>query len=148
MVNVSQDRSVWTNFDSGYLKAQEMHPHHATIPIFYSIPENPLLRLMEFKDWMHREKPDAIISATSGVSVLIKAAGYKIGSDIVLAATSILDTNIDAGLNQHSYEIGRIAVRNLIAQIQDRDFGIPEIKQQTFINGEWVNGKTLPDRNA
>lgn len=148
MVNVSHERSIWTNFDSGYLKAQEMHAPHTPIPIFYSILDDPLVRLQEFKEWMHRERPDAIISATSGVSKLLKAAGYKIGSDVGLAATSILDTNIDAGINQNSYEVGRAAVRNLISQIQDNDFGIPEIKQQTFITGEWIDGKTLPDRTS
>lgn len=148
MVNVSQDRSVWTNFDSGYLKAQEAHTPHAPIPIFYATLDDPLLCLPAFKKWMDREQPDAIISATAGVSKLLKATGYRIGFDIGLAATSILDTAIDAGINQHSYEVGRVAVRNLIAQVQDSDFGIPEIKQQTFITGEWVNGKTLPDRTS
>lgn len=147
MVNVSQDRSMWTNFDSGYLKAQEIHSKHTPIPIFYSSPDDPKSTLSGFKEWLNQKRPDAIISATAGVSTLLREAGYRIGSDIGLAATSVLDTTIDAGLNQRSYEVGRVAARNLIAQIQDNDFGIPEIKQQTFITGEWVEGKSLPDRS-
>lgn len=148
MVNVRHEYSSWINFDSGYLKAQEMHSIKKRMPIFHTHPENPSLNLSLFKKWIKQEKPDAIIAATDGVTQFINESGYKVGTEIGLATMTILDTSIDAGIDQNSYEVGRIAARNLIAQIQDNDFGIPKLPHQSLIPGSWVDGKTLPDRSC
>ncbi|MGJ8641611.1 MAG: LacI family DNA-binding transcriptional regulator [Opitutaceae bacterium] len=147
MVNVQHSHTSWVNFDSGYLKAQEKNSSKDRVSIYHSQSEELILEISEFREWMDREQPDAIISATSGVHSLVKAAGYKVGTDIGLATMTLLDTTIDAGINQHSDEIGRIAVRNLIAQIQDNEFGIPKLQHQSLVGGEWVDGATLPDRS-
>lgn len=137
----------WNNFDAGYLKAQDLHREETRIPIFCVNEKNPITQLPEFKEWLGTWKIDAIITATSGVSGMLKAAEYKIGTDIGLATMSLLDTSIDAGIYQNSDEIGRVAALTLITQIQDDDTGVPEIFRKTLVPGVWQNGDSLPDRN-
>lgn len=133
-------------FDAGYLKAQEVFGVQDRLSVFRVNNEGTLLDLDDFKAWMKCERPDAIIAATSGVTALFEAAGYKIGGDLGLATMSVLDTRIDAGIYQNSEEIGRVAALALITQLHDNDIGIPRLFRQTVIGGSWVDGKSLPDR--
>lgn len=137
----------WNNFDAGYLKAQDLNKEETRIPIFCVNEKNPLSQLPEFKEWLETWQIDGIISATGGVSGMLRALGYKIGEDLGLATMSILDTNIDAGIFQNSDEIGRVAALTLIAQIQDNDTGVPEIFRKTLVPGVWRDGHSLPNRN-
>lgn len=145
LVNIERSHLTWTSFDSGYLKAQQELNIEDRIPIYYDTPSDQKSNLVEFMKWLNQYNPDAIISATGGIAKLVKAAGLKPGSDIGLATMTIMDTSIDAGIDQNSYEVGRVAARNLISQIQDNDFGPPELHHQTFVPGTWVDGDTLPD---
>ncbi|MDP4609882.1 MAG: LacI family transcriptional regulator [Opitutales bacterium] len=137
----------WNNFDAGYLKAQDLNAEKNRIPIFSMLEKNPLSQLAQFKEWLEAWQIDAIISATGGVSTMLKAANYEIGTDIGLATMSVLDTSIDAGIYQNSDEIGRVAALSLISQIQDNDTGVPKLFRKTLVQGAWVDGKSLPDRS-
>jgi hypothetical protein len=57
------------------------------------------------------------------------------------------DTPINAGINQNPEEIGRAAVRMLSAQLNHNEFGMPSVRNETLIEGDWVDGPMLPDRN-
>lgn len=138
----------WDDFDAGYLKAQGMNSKETRIPIFCMNGKNPSSQLPEFKEWLDAWEIDAVISATSGVGTMLKAAGYKIGTDIGTATMSVLDTIIDAGIYQNSDEIGRVAALNLITQIQDDDTGVPNLFRKTLVPGVWQDGNSLPDRNC
>lgn len=135
----------WNNFDAGYLKAQDLRREETRIPIFCVNEKKPILQLPEFKEWLETWKIDAIISATGGVSGMLKAAQYEIGTDIGVATMSVLDTSIDAGIYQNSDEIGRVAALSLISQIQDNDTGVPKIFRKTLVPGVWQDGNSLPD---
>ncbi|MGJ8640103.1 MAG: hypothetical protein ACSHYA_12005 [Opitutaceae bacterium] len=147
MVDVSAHLDRY-NFDAGYLKAQAISSGLACLPIFRINVGDKSKNQANFNLWLKRERPDAVIAATGGVTGLLEGAGVTIGEGIGLAAMSILDTRIDAGIYQNSEEIGRVAALSLIAQIQDNDIGVPDIYRQTLVPGTWVNGKSLPDRRA
>ncbi|HAO77501.1 MAG TPA: hypothetical protein DCQ92_00730 [Verrucomicrobia subdivision 3 bacterium] len=66
--------------------------------------------------------------------------------DIGLAALSILDGNADAGIDQNSDEIGKVAIQLLISLINHNECGIPKICREVLIEGQWVNGTTLPSK--
>jgi DNA-binding LacI/PurR family transcriptional regulator len=144
MINVGRSHHTWINFDTGYLKAQQKLKMDERIPIYYDTPHDKASNLVEFKKWLKKYQPEAIISATGGVAKLVKAAGLKPGSDIGLATMTVLDTSIDAGIIQNSYEIGHVAARSLISQIQDHEFGPPALHHQIMVPGTWVDGESLP----
>jgi LacI family transcriptional regulator len=66
--------------------------------------------------------------------------------DIGLAALSVLDCPVDAGIYQYPEEIGRVSALALVTLINDNDLGIPAIHREILIKGKWVDGATLPDR--
>ena len=72
--------------------------------------------------------------------------GYRIPEDIGLAATSILDGNSDAGIDQNSEEIGKAAAETLLSLMNHHEYGIPEVVREVLITGKWVDGTTLPPR--
>lgn len=147
MVSVPRNHTNWINFDTGYLKAQEQRAESERIPIYYDTPIDQEPKLKDFAQWLEQYQPDAIISGTGGVKTLVEGIGLEPGTDIGLATMTVLDTSIDAGINQNSYQIGRIAVRNLISQIHDQDTGIPELFHQISVPGSWMDGSMLPPKN-
>jgi DNA-binding LacI/PurR family transcriptional regulator len=101
----------------------------------------------ELEKWLKRYKPDAILTEMREAVDIITKAGYRIPDDIALAGTTILDiAGVDAGINQHPSETGRVASLSLISLINDNDQGTPAVQRQILIKGEWVDGKSLPKR--
>lgn len=128
----------------------------------YSIPENDRLPILSFtngdfdkhfsllKTWIKSQKPDAIfVDELHGYDFpqMLTDMGYRIPDDIGLATTNVLDTNIDAGIDQDPEEIGHAGMLALIAQINSGLKGIPRRCHHTLIEGQWVDGSMLPDRS-
>ena len=66
--------------------------------------------------------------------------------DVGLAVTTLLDTGVDAGINQHPEEIGRTGFQVLNSIINEGARGTPEIFRQVLVEGSWVDGSCLPRR--
>ena len=96
--------------------------------------------------WLKREKPDAILTDHRSLPDLLKTCGYRVPDDIGLAATTILDCPIDAGIYQNPEEIGYVAALVAMSLIHDNSRGEPAIQREVLIKGRWVNGTTLPQR--
>lgn len=131
-------------FEPGYLSAQRFVPPSLRIPVFRA--GEGVARHGEFAAWMKKYKPEAIISEIQDAPGLLKKAGYRIPEDIGLAATSILDGNADSGIYQNPEEIGRVGFLVVASLIHDNDKGIPPIARQILVEGEWVDGSSLPKR--
>lgn len=61
-------------------------------------------------------------------------------------ANTVLDTTVDAGINQQPEEIGRVGFLMLNSLINDGARGVPKIFRQILVEGSWVDGASLPDR--
>jgi len=94
--------------------------------------------------WLKKNKPDAILTDVGEMRDLLKAAGCKVPRDIGLAALSVLDGNADAGIDQNSEEIGKVAIQLLISLINHNECSIPKICREMLVEGKWANGSTLP----
>ncbi|HSH96555.1 MAG TPA: LacI family DNA-binding transcriptional regulator [Roseimicrobium sp.] len=99
-----------------------------------------------FKQWMKAHKPDAILTDNPGLPGIMAKLGLDIPQNLGLAATTVLDCPIDAGIYQYPEEIGRVGVLLLHSLINDNDRGIPAISRRVLIEGKWVDGKSLPQR--
>ena len=69
-------------------------------------------------------------------ATLLKAAGCKVPRDIGLAALSVLDGNADAGIDQNSEEIGKVAIQLLISLINHNECSIPKICREVLVEGK------------
>ncbi len=133
-------------FKAGFLLAQSKWDPQAGIPVLGVDCENPAASLPKLARWMKRYKPEALLSDERITAGLLKRCGYRIPEDVGLAATSVLDGNAEAGIDQNPEEIGRVAVLVLISLINDNARGIPPIARQVLIEGRWVDGSSLPRR--
>ena len=77
----------------------------------------------------------------------LKERNLRIPQDVAVASTSVADIPVSAGLNQNSEEIGRVAILLLLSQINDNARGLPPICRQSLVQGRWIDGASLPDRN-
>ena len=98
------------------------------------------------KKWLRLHKPDAILTDNPQLPEALVRAGLRIPEDIGLAATTILDCPISAGIYQNPEETGRVSVLMLHSLINDHDRGMPSISRQVMVEGKWVDGASLPPR--
>lgn len=76
----------------------------------------------------------------------LAAAGLRVPDDVAVATTSVLDGNFDAGADQNSHEIGRVAVSTLASLILENERGIPRYQRRILVEGRWVDGASMPAR--
>jgi len=98
--------------------------------------------------WLKREKPDAILTSLKELPEVLEKIGCRVPDDVALAGTSVLDIPISAGIDQRPAEIGGVAILTLISLIHDHENGIPPARREILIQGEWVDGPSLPSRQA
>jgi LacI family transcriptional regulator len=99
-----------------------------------------------FAAWLRKYRPEAILSDIPETRKYLGELGYRIPKDIGLAATSVLDGNADAGVEQNSEEIGKAAVETLLSLLNHNLVGVPQIVREVVITGTWVDGSSLPPR--
>lgn len=100
------------------------------------------------RSWVARHRPDAILSDIPGIKALLGRAGLHVPRDMGLAVTSVLDCDADAGINQNSEEIGRVAVETLVSLIYNHERGFPRHIREVLVAGDWVDGSSLPPRTV
>ena len=134
--------------EAGFLMAQSELEAKRRLPILFMDVPNPRGNQKELEAWLGRHKPDAVMSDHAQLPEMLRKAGYRIPEDIGLAANSVLDGNADAGIDQNPEEIGRVAVLVLNSLLHDNARGEPSIFRQILVEGRWVDGLSLPRRNA
>jgi DNA-binding LacI/PurR family transcriptional regulator len=115
-------------------------------PLLFTLKHTPEKRLKMLDQWLQKEQPDAIFTDTAELPQMLKELGVNVPADVGLATTSIYDTPINAGIDQNPEEIGRAAVRTLISLINEQNYGIPSVRNEILIEGNWVDGDMLPTR--
>jgi DNA-binding LacI/PurR family transcriptional regulator len=134
-------------FGAGFLWSQQDPSLRSRVPPFFFSKEIPELNQQHlFEQWMEKAKPDAILTDSLAVPAMLGKAGYRVPEDIGLAGTNVRDMPVDAGIDQNTEEIGRIAALAVISLIHDGDLGRPEFIREILVRGKWVDGTSLPCR--
>lgn len=134
-------------FGLGFLWAQQKLPKEQQLPaLSLEAMDSFEHNQQKINAWVKEMKPDAIITDSPDLPLMLENSGYRIPEDIGLATTTINDTPINAGIDQKSFDMGRAAVRQLIALLSENNFGLPENRHETLIGGIWVDGSMLPPR--
>jgi LacI family transcriptional regulator len=150
-VNEEFNQRLGGNFVSGYFYSQSRLNLKTTLP--------PLLTHLKAKDndnvdqererlkiWIEEHRPDAILTADVVVPGLLRELGFRIGKDIAVAGTSVLDIPVDAGIDQRSEAVGRVAVEMLVKQINIGERGEPSAPCRIMVESRWRDGSSLPPR--
>lgn len=132
-------------FELGFLGGQRLFDDAAKLPPLLFTRSTPQAeRQTLLRKWLAEHKPDAIFTSLTELPEMLAKEGIRVAEDIALAATTVLDTTITAGIDQHPEEIGRVALLMLNSMINDSSRGIPEIFRQILVEGRWIDGDSLP----
>jgi DNA-binding LacI/PurR family transcriptional regulator len=134
----------WTG---GFLQAQQFVEEKARLPILV-MREDRATCQRQLAQWLKKHRPDAILTDLEVIASMLRDLGVRVPEDVGLAATTVLDAGTDAGIDQHSEQIGHAAVLTLLSLIRDHDRGEPEIPRQILIMGRWQDGASLPWRTT
>jgi DNA-binding LacI/PurR family transcriptional regulator len=134
--------------EAGYLIAQCMVDEELRLPVCSVFGTKGAEREKLLAAWVKHHRPDAIFTDVPALPGLLEKIGLRVPEDVAVAAATVLDSGIDAGINPQSEEIGRVAVLLLSSLIQDAAPGLPPICRQMLVEGSWVDGTSLPDRSG
>jgi DNA-binding LacI/PurR family transcriptional regulator len=98
------------------------------------------------RQWLKKYTPDAILTTDAEIPGLIRELGYHIPNDIAVAGTTVHDIPVDAGIEQHSEAVGRIAMETLAKQMNVNECGEPPDPTRILVEARWKDGKSLPRR--
>lgn len=140
------DRKLGGGFVGGFSSAGQSFQLPVIPPLLteekvYTSQPEKACRL--FSQWLKKNKPDGILTFMNETPAMLRQLGYRIPEDIGVAGTS-MDVPVDAGIDQHSEAIGRIAVESLVAQINLNERGEPTDPSRILVESRWRDGKSLP----
>jgi len=150
VVGADDDQRLGGNFAGGFAAAKQLYKLPTLPPLLTPHEEYhaaPARARQALQRWMEKHRPDAIITAITVVPAMLKTLGWNIPGDVAVAATSV-DVPVDAGIDQHSEAIGRIAVEMLVSQINLNERGEPAEPCRILVESRWWDGKSLPVRNG
>lgn len=133
-------------FQAGFLLAQVDLDESEKTPVLNLRGAAASERVFLLGDWVRKNHIDAIFTGIAELPHDLNQAGLRVPDDVALASTTILDAGITAGIDQHPFEIGRVAFLMLNSLINDGAFGVPSIFRQILVEGSWVDGDSLPIR--
>ncbi len=134
-------------FSAGFLQGQlKVQAKSNLKPLLFSDEKNLQKDQQQLRVWLGKAKPDAILTDIPNLHHLLTKCGCRVPKDVGLAATSVLDGNASAGIDQNSKEIGKAAIQLLISLINHSERGVPEICRELLIEGRWLDGDTLPTK--
>lgn len=110
-------------------------------PFWYDSSE---LDEADFAAWMNRERPDVVLPTGGFLTPYIRRLGHRVPEDIGVVNHNVAPgDDYMSGMDESGVRTGMVAMEMLVAMVNRRDFGIPEIPQQMLIEGTWVPGETL-----
>lgn len=139
------DRNTRGNFRAGYLRsAEDLASPRRRVPVLLLEERVDAAAASALRAWLRRARPDAVITTLPHLKGLLQRLGVEVPRDLAVAATSVLDGNFSAGIDQHCREIGAVAMRTLAALMHQNQRGIPEHARRILVGARWVDGPSLP----
>jgi len=148
VVPADSDRKLGGGFVGGFSSAGQSFNLPVVAPflieeqIYVQRPERARQLLGK---WFVKHKPDALLTTMPDIPAMLRQLKYRIPEDVAVAGTAV-DVPVDAGIDQHSEAIGRIAVETLVSQINLNERGEPQDPYRVLVESRWRDGKSVPRR--
>ncbi|HEX9048001.1 MAG TPA: LacI family DNA-binding transcriptional regulator [Verrucomicrobiae bacterium] len=133
-----------THCKAGIFLAQADLPPDQRLPII-ELNTRSANYVEAFHQWLRAHRPDAILTEVAETRELLERLGIRVPDDIALASISVLDGHADAGIDQNSEEIGRVAAETVIRQIYSHSAGFETCRCETLVDAAWQDGSTVPN---
>jgi LacI family transcriptional regulator len=153
ITNREYNRRTGGNLVSGCFCAQDLLKLETALPPLMTFLETRTAEEVSrqkavLQDWLERHQPDAVLISERDELGMIRDLGYKLPGDLAVAGTTVLDLpGVDAGIDQHSETIGRIAVEMLVKQINVSERGEPRYPCRILVESRWRDGKSVPGKS-
>ena len=139
-VSEGQDRRNDYGWIGAYMEIQHFRSPADRIPLC-SLDG---LSATQLRKWLHKWKPDGIVTGGGATFKILAAAGVSVPGDLGVA---ILDRSPQdagvAGIDQRPEDVGAAAVDLIVGQINRNERGIPENPKLVLTRGVWVMGESL-----
>lgn len=127
-------------WSAGLLAEQSRHRNKEIIPMLITSQWGA----DAFKEWFLRYRPDVVLSTQLKALTWIKELGFRVPEDVGFIDLDCMDaTGARAGVCQNHADVGAVSVDVLTRMIQQNERGIPPIPQTIYLDGAWVDGKTV-----
>jgi LacI family transcriptional regulator len=94
--------------------------------------------------WMEKFRPDAVISNNTQPMFFLKERGYRVPQDVGFASLDCMPEKFDyAGVSQPRDRIAAKAVDLVVEQLENHEFGLPEVPKIVMVEGFWRDGPTV-----
>jgi len=96
------------------------------------------------RDWILKQSPDLVISASRRVADGLAKLGYSIPDDIGFLELSVAEDGSGfSGVRQNCEHVGAVALEKLVGLMLQNQAGIPSIPTTTFVEPSWIEGSSL-----
>lgn len=97
--------------------------------------------------WHRQYRPEVVIGSTPAVLDHIRRSGFLVPGDFAYADLLLHEPGLaTAGVRANCEKVGEIAVNMLTTQLQQNEFGLPEVTSVVSVGGTWQDGASLPAR--
>lgn len=127
-------------WSAGLLAEQARHQDEENVPMLIAAQWGP----EAFKEWFLHYRPDVVLSTHNKALQWMKELGLRVPRDAGFIDLDCMDpSGKRAGVSQNHADVGAAAVDALTRMIAQNERGIPRVPQATYLDGDWVEGKTV-----
>lgn len=131
-------------YDAAYLEFLE---RHSDVPRLRRCPGNkPKSALLSpdlIREWIRKERPDAIVCSHGKVKEVLHSIGIRVPEDVGLCHLHLAEDVAGwSGIDHQPQAIASAAIDLVTAHLQRNEFGLPVAAKEVLIKGRWVTGAT------
>ena len=127
-------------WSAGFLTEQSRHQDKEPVPMLITDRWGP----EAFKEWYLRHRPDVVLSNHLKVLHWMREMGVRIPAQAGFIDLDCMAANGEhAGVSQNHANVGAAAIDVLTRMIQQNERGIPAVPQTIYLDGAWMEGKTV-----
>jgi DNA-binding LacI/PurR family transcriptional regulator len=132
-------------FVSRYCMHRSMLPPKDQIPFYFDPVGQESSTRAQFKRWLQKYRPDAVLAVGPDVGFWLDEIGDSIPDKVAHVDLCLPDESGEvAGVFEMPKVIAATAVELVVEQLHHNAIGVPEHPKSVLFDGKWVDGKTLP----
>jgi len=119
------------------------------VPPFLKLSDSDPSGDQAARSWMNRHRPDAVFCAGFYADALLEGMALRVPHDIALADLSMaFATPGRAGIFERTADTGAAAVDLVVQRLHNNELGPPVVPRSVCVEGTWIDGSSMPLRNA
>lgn len=105
-----------------------------------------------FDEWLKANAPDAILGCVPGILELMVRRGHTDFRKLAFVSLGIRPETAISGpvafVDQNIAQVARTGIDQVVAQVERRERGVPNVATVVMIESTWTPGVTLPETSA